>query len=270
MKRRGVSTGQGHTAGRERKAYLSNGVGRPPEDKVKDDAAGGEDDKHGGKKVAFFDHFGRREGKDVDGAGDQDGLAGERGAGAHAADDGQDVRPHQVRALLDDARNGGHQTALLVVGIAVAVPLHLHAALLLGRVARQGALQVGGIERRSIVGGCFIRLVRVRLGRGRDGQALDRDEVSISAASREQGLVRALLDDAARRHDDDIISLADRRQLVRNGNGGAAAGRAVEGLLHDALGVRVERAGGLVEEQHRGLGDDAAGNGDALLLAAGQ
>ena len=49
-----------------------------------------------------------------------------------------------------------------------------------------------------------------------------------------------------------------------------SCGQAVQRLLHGALGLVVQRAGGLVEHQHRRVAQDRPGDGDALLLAAGE
>ncbi len=46
--------------------------------------------------------------------------------------------------------------------------------------------------------------------------------------------------------------------------------QAVERLLHGALGLGVERARRLVEDEHRRVAQDRAGDRDALLLAAGE
>ena len=48
------------------------------------------------------------------------------------------------------------------------------------------------------------------------------------------------------------------------------AGRRVEGVLHGALGLGVERAGGLVEHQHPRVAQQRAGDREPLLLAAGE
>ena len=52
--------------------------------------------------------------------------------------------------------------------------------------------------------------------------------------------------------------------------GGAIPGDAVEGVLDVLFGVAVERRGRLVQQQDRRPLQDGAGDGDALLLAAGQ
>ena len=51
---------------------------------------------------------------------------------------------------------------------------------------------------------------------------------------------------------------------------GAALGEQLERLLHGALRLHVERAGGLVEHEHRRVAQDRPGDRDALLLPAGE
>ena len=50
----------------------------------------------------------------------------------------------------------------------------------------------------------------------------------------------------------------------------AAVHQAVERLLHQRLALGIERGGRLVEQQHRRILQDGAGDGDALALAAGK
>ncbi|KGQ05651.1 hypothetical protein BBAD15_g9081 [Beauveria bassiana D1-5] len=66
------------------------------------------------------------------------------------------------------------------------------------------------------------------------------------------------------------ICILHRRQTMRHHDHGAAASRALKRRLDEALALRVERAGRLVEEQDAGLANQRARNGDALLLAARQ
>ena len=54
------------------------------------------------------------------------------------------------------------------------------------------------------------------------------------------------------------------------GDGGAALLRPVQRRLHDALGLRVEGGGGLVQEEDGGVPDERPRDGDPLLLAPGQ
>lgn len=55
-----------------------------------------------------------------------------------------------------------------------------------------------------------------------------------------------------------------------DGDGGAVACDAVQGGLHDAFASHVNGAGGFIEDEDFGFADDAAGDGDALALAAGE
>ena len=55
-----------------------------------------------------------------------------------------------------------------------------------------------------------------------------------------------------------------------NGNGRVALGSLVERGLDYLLRGRVERGRGLVEEQHLGIPEQRAGDGNLLLLATGE
>ncbi|TKW51306.1 hypothetical protein CTA1_2384 [Colletotrichum tanaceti] len=80
--------------------------------------------------------------------------------------------------------------------------------------------------------------------------------------------VVAPLDDLAVGHDEDDVGVLDGGEAVGDHDHGAAALCGVEDGLDAALGLAVEGAGGLVEQQQRGPADEGAGDGDALLLAA--
>jgi hypothetical protein len=79
--------------------------------------------------------------------------------------------------------------------------------------------------------------------------------------------------DAALRHADDAVAIgAGGVERVQVGDDGDAVAQVdVAQRVHDDLGVeRVERGDRLVGEDHLGLLHQGAGNGHALLLAAGQ
>jgi hypothetical protein len=80
----------------------------------------------------------------------------------------------------------------------------------------------------------------------------------------EEGPVEVYLDD------DDFVGVADGGEAVRDDDGGAPGGEALEGGLHEALADGVQRAGGLVQQQDLGVLQQRPRNGDALLLAAAQ
>ena len=82
--------------------------------------------------------------------------------------------------------------------------------------------------------------------------------------------MRALLRHLAICDEADPVSVADRGEAMRNDNSRAPLRRQqlVECGLHHLLTLVVQRARRLVQQQHSGLGDDGAGDGDALLLPA--
>ena len=66
------------------------------------------------------------------------------------------------------------------------------------------------------------------------------------------------------------VGFLDRAEAVRDGDGGSALGGSIESSLDDLLGLGVEGRGGFVEEEDLGVAKEGAGDGDALLLAAGE
>ena len=77
----------------------------------------------------------------------------------------------------------------------------------------------------------------------------------------------ALLDDPARVHDHDLVGVADRRETVRDDEGGAAVTEARHRLLDEHLGARVDVAGRFVEDEDARIGEERAGDSDELPLA---
>jgi hypothetical protein len=80
--------------------------------------------------------------------------------------------------------------------------------------------------------------------------------------------VRAALDDAARVHHQNLVRIHHGGQAVRNHQRGLALRGALQLGLDGALVGRVQRRGGLVEDQDRRVLQQGAGNGHALLFAA--
>ena len=93
-------------------------------------------------------------------------------------------------------------------------------------------------------------------------------EPAIDAVRREQFGVRPALDRLAAGEDDDLIHLDDRRQAMRRPDHGPALGDLEQRAVDRGLRGLIERRRRLVQQQHRGIADDGAGNGDALALAA--
>jgi hypothetical protein len=101
---------------------------------------------------------------------------------------------------------------------------------------------------------------------------LHADELGVGAAvpSGHEVVVRAHLGDGAGLQDGDEVGLADGGEPVRDDEGGAADHEAVQRLLHQLLRLGVQRACGLVEEEDGRVLEHGPGNGDPLLLAAGE
>ena len=86
----------------------------------------------------------------------------------------------------------------------------------------------------------------------------------------EQLVVRADRRDAALLQHGNAIGAPYRREPVRDHHHGAALHQVGQRRLHQRLALRVERRGRLVQNQDGRVLEDGAGNGDALLLAAGK
>ena len=111
----------------------------------------------------------------------------------------------------------------------------------------------------------------LRVNDGADFAALRAHHPGVAAAEGEQLLVRAELGDPPVRRATAIWSASrtvERRwamvSVVRPRESASSA------CLHGALGLGVQGAGRLVEDQDRRVAQDGAGDGEALLLAAGE
>ena len=79
----------------------------------------------------------------------------------------------------------------------------------------------------------------------------------------------ALGDDPAVVEHDDLVRQRDRREAVGDHERGAPRHRLGERQLDALLGGGVHRGGGVVEHEHARVGEQRAGDRDALALAAG-
>ena len=79
-------------------------------------------------------------------------------------------------------------------------------------------------------------------------------------------------DDLAVVHAGDAVGVGEDAVVVGDDDDGAAggAGDLAEEVEHDLAVLRVERGGGFVADDERRFVDERAGDGDALLLAAGE
>ena len=93
-------------------------------------------------------------------------------------------------------------------------------------------------------------------------------ESCIAAAGLDQLVVGAVLDQAAAVDGDDAVGHPHRGEPMRDDEHRSAARDLRHVLLNDALALVVERACRLVENQDARIGNQRAGDGDALPLAA--
>src|SRR5579859_2950064 len=93
-----------------------------------------------------------------------------------------------------------------------------------------------------------------------------REHAAVGVAALQQFVVAALVDQFAAFQDEDGIGAANLRQAMGNQQRGAALQDAVYGLLDFVLGGAVDGAGRVVEHQDARVGQQGAGDGDALAL----
>jgi hypothetical protein len=89
-------------------------------------------------------------------------------------------------------------------------------------------------------------------------QRIPQDRVQLRKAprARDEILRRIILDDDAMLHHQHPIGNSHRRQPVRDDDGGAVGEQGREALLHESLGMNVERCGRFIRNQHHRIGDE--------------
>src|SRR3954470_13134880 len=105
-------------------------------------------------------------------------------------------------------------------------------------------------------------------GLAQEAAALVRPQLGVEPALREQAAVRPFLDDAALVHHHQPVHRGDGGEAVRDGDDRLALHQLVEAGLDGGFDFRVQRAGGLVEQQDRRVLEHHASDGNALPLAA--
>ena len=111
------------------------------------------------------------------------------------------------------------------------------------------------------------------LGRALPGtrqEQLALEEPLICALPSHELLVRSALHQPTVLDDQQLVRLDDGRETVRDDDDGLVPVQARERILDVGLGLRVQRAGGFVEDQDRRVLEEHAREGDALLLAPGE
>ena len=93
-------------------------------------------------------------------------------------------------------------------------------------------------------------------------------KVSVFAAQFEQFCVRSSLDDFAAFEEEDFVGVHQRAETVGNDDGRPVRGNFLESGSDALLSRGVDRSGGVVENDYLWMQHDAAGDGQALPLAA--
>src|SRR5665213_1318359 len=92
----------------------------------------------------------------------------------------------------------------------------------------------------------------------------------VAALGAVQGCVGSALDDAACLDDQDLVRSANRRQTMGDDKRCAVLHEIAEAALDESLGLGIEGAGGLVEDEDAGVGENGARDGNALPLSSGE
>lgn len=99
---------------------------------------------------------------------------------------------------------------------------------------------------------------------------LTRIQVMIEAALAQQGFMCAALNDLAVIDDQNLVGIADGAQAVGDDEAGAPLHQVQHRRLNMLLRARVHTAGGLIQNQNGGVGQNGAGNSQQLPLPLAQ
>jgi len=99
---------------------------------------------------------------------------------------------------------------------------------------------------------------------------LESDEFGVAAVGGHEFVVGADFADAAVFENDDAVGVADGAESVGDDECCSALHELCEASLDESFAFGVEVAGGFVEDEDGGVGEDGAGDGDALFLSAGE
>ncbi len=96
------------------------------------------------------------------------------------------------------------------------------------------------------------------------------EQLGVSPARGEEFVVAALLDDSALLEDDDLVGVADGAEAVGDDEAGSSAPQFGEGGLDEGFTFCVEVAGGFVEDEDPGIGEESTSDGEPLALSAAE
>src|SRR5262245_7340405 len=95
-------------------------------------------------------------------------------------------------------------------------------------------------------------------------------ERRINAALGQQRAMRPLLGYTAAIEHDQLVHPPHRREAVRDNNRRASDHQIPKSVLYEGFALGVERAGSFIEDQHRRVLEDRAGDRDSLALSSGK
>src|SRR5258705_3479036 len=98
-------------------------------------------------------------------------------------------------------------------------------------------------------------------------RGLNHPEPCVESGVRHQLVMRAALDDSSTVHDDDRVGVTNRGESMRDDERRPALAEPGQCVLHPALGLRVEQAGRLVENEDARVLQHRARNRETLALA---
>jgi hypothetical protein len=102
------------------------------------------------------------------------------------------------------------------------------------------------------------------------GGGLEREQLGIHAGVRDELVVAAVLDDPPAVENKDVVGIADGVVPMRDQQHGPAAVQLPDAGEQVMLSPRVQRRGGLVQDDQRSVADERPGQRDPLPLAHGQ
>src|SRR5205823_5978443 len=95
-------------------------------------------------------------------------------------------------------------------------------------------------------------------------------QIVVASLERVERFVRAALHDAAIFDYQNLFGAPDGGEAVRDDERGASLHKVREAFLYGGLGLRIEAAGGLVQDEDARVGKNRTSDGDALALSAGE
>ena len=99
---------------------------------------------------------------------------------------------------------------------------------------------------------------------------MDFPKSAVKAVLTDEFGVGAVLKNAPRVEHDNMVGVGERGKAVGDHEGGALAMALAESLQDGGLGLRIDRAEGIIEQKHGCLPEERAGQSDALPLSSGR